>query len=205
MGTRFQQVSPAEITKQVVRTTFASDDGLSVPVSIYLGSQLGSKEIVNAIAEVLRVYGFSNISAMFQAPGSFYIHFEAGFKNKKCEEAHRSSEELKAALLRKKSPTDPHKRQAVKELHSSLLKCAEKKIRTGVMVGVIFLGTAIGGAISDLTKDTLKAWTVEEAPKADKFVAKEFPPSLANEFHNVVTRLIEASPQKSEVPPPGHK
>ena len=201
--TRQQTFGPVALgNKKWLRTNFPPDDDLFLPVSIYLDSSEGSAEMTKNVAEVLRAYGFNNIPRVYQAPGTFYIHFEAGFGSKDRKAARESKEELKADLLSKKPPKDLKKRRAVKKLNESVLRRAEKKLGTAIVAGVIFLGSIMGGVVTDLMKDDLKAWVVKQAPKADTFVAKELPPALATKFHTVVTKVIEESPHKSEVPPP---
>ena|SRR2546427_4760962 len=207
MGTFLRQVTPVALgEKEGFRTAFASDDDLRLPVSIYLDSGEGSEEIIKSVAEVLRAYGFSNISRVYQAPGTFYIHFEAEFKTNDRKAAHQSSEELKAVLLSKKPPADAQKSQAVKVLHESFWRRVGRKVGTGILIGCIYWATTVvGGVVTDLIKDEVKAVVVEQAPKVDKFVAQELSPALAIRFHRVVTDVIRNSQHCQELPFPWKK
>lgn len=203
MGTRFQTVRPlAQDEENWLRTTFASDDDFVLPVSIYLDSSEGAAEIIEDVAEVLRAYGFSNIPRVYQAPGSFYIHIEAGFRSKDREAARQCKKELKADLLNKKPPKHVTRQRAVKKMRASLLRRARKKLGTLVLVGVVFLG----GVFRDVVKDEVEALARENVPKAaqgaDKWVAKELPANVAGKFHSLVREYIERSPDKTEAPPP---
>jgi hypothetical protein len=207
MATLQQTVRPAALRNEKwLRTTFASDDDLFLPVSIYLDSREGSEEIIENVTEVLRAYGFSNIPRVNQAPGSFYIHIKAGFESKDREAARQSKKELKADLLSKKPPKNLKRQRSVKKLNASLLRRAQKRLGTAVLAGVVFLGSTLGGVIKDVVKDEIKILARERGPKVaqkvDTVVAKELPPGVAAKFHRVVREYIERSPDKLELPPP---
>lgn len=204
MGTILRQGTPVALgEKEGLRTAFASDGDLRLPVSIYLDSSKGSEEITKNVAEVLRAYGFSNISGVHQAPGTFYIHFEAGFKSNDRKAARQSREELKAVLLSKKPPADAQKSQAVKDLRVSFLRRVRRKMGTAILIGLTYWATTVvGGVITDMIKDEVKAVVVEQAPKVDKFVAQELSPALAIRFHGVVTTVIKNSQHNQELSPP---
>jgi hypothetical protein len=160
MATRFQQ--PQQVRQEEwQRTRFASDDDpLFLPVSIYLSSGEERQEIVDSVAEVLRAYGFSNIPGVHQAPGSFFIHIEAGFKNNDRQAARQSKEELKADLLKKKQPKTPKRRQATSKLNQSLWSGVKKKT-----VAIIVLGAVLLGDVSkDVIKDEIEALIKEQGP-----------------------------------------
>ena len=207
MVTRLQAVRPvAQGKENWLRTTFASDDDFILPVSIYLDSSEGAGEITENVAEVLRAYGFSNIPLVYQAPGSFYIHIEAGFKSKDREAARQSKKELKADLLSKIPPKNVKKQRAVKRLKASILRRTMKKVGTVILAGVVFMGGVLGGVAKDAVKNEIEALAREEGPKVtqkvDEWVAKELPPDVAARFHGLVREYIEKSPDKSELPPP---
>jgi hypothetical protein len=207
MVTRLQVVTPAaQGTEHWLRTTFASDDDFVLPVSIYLDSSEGAAEIIKNVAEVLRAYGFSNIPLVHQAPGSFYIHFEAGFGSKDREAARQSKKELKADLLSKTPPKNVKKQRAVKKLKGSILRRTMKKLKGVVLVGVVFMGGVLGGVAKDAVKDEIEALAREQGPqvtqKVDEWVAKELPADVAARFHGLVREYIERSSHKSELPPP---
>lgn len=207
MVTRLQAVRPlAQGKENWLRTTFASDDDFVLPVSIYLDSSEGAAEIIANVAEVLRAYGFSNIPLVYQAPGTFYIHIEAGFRNKDREAARQSKRELKADLLSKTPPKNVKKQRAVKKLKTSILRRTMKKVKTVVLVGVIFMGGVLTDVGKDAVKNEIETLAREQGPKVtqkvDEWVAKELPPDVAARFHGLVREYIERSHDKSEVPPP---
>jgi hypothetical protein len=207
MSTLLQTLPVAFSQKEALRTTFASDDDLFLPISIYLDSREGSKEIIEDIIEVVRAYDFNNISPVYQAPGSFYIHFKAGFKSDNHEAARQSKRELNADLLDKKPPAERKRRRTVKKLKGSFLRRARKKMGSAMLIGVVFVGSAIGGMAKDVAKDEIKAFIEEQLPrvaqKLDKVGAKELPPPLAAKFHEAIEYYITKSPDKSELHPPG--
>jgi len=203
MSTLQQTVLPTRLgEKEWLRTTFTPDEDLFIPVSIYLDSSEGSEQIIKDVADVLRAYGFTNIPSVNQAPGSFYIHFEAGFESKNREAARQSRKELKADLLSKKPPENPKRRRAVKKLNASLLKRTKKRLGAAVLAGVVFLGSALGGVVKDVVKDEIELQGPKVARLMDRIVAKELPPAVAAQFHKGVKDYIERSPHKVELPPP---
>lgn len=201
-------VSPKTELKKTLRTTFSTDDDLFLPVSIYLDSSEERSEIIASVAEVLRAYGFSNFASMYQAPGSFYIHIEAGFDSKDRQVARKRKEELKADLLSDKPSKHTARQRAVKKVKESLWKRAGKRLKTGVLFGTLFLGSVVGGVFKDVIKDESEKWLEQQGPnlvqKLDAVVAKDLPLPLAHSFHTAVKGYIEKSPHKSplEAPPP---
>jgi hypothetical protein len=210
MVTRLQTVTPVALGKENwLRTTFASDDDFVLPVSIYLDSSKGAAEITENVAEVLRAYGFTNIPRVYQAPGSFYIHIEKRFGSKDRQAARQCKKELKTDLLSEKPPKNPKRRRAVKELKGSLLRRAQKKLRTAVLLGVVLLGGVLGDVFKDALKDEIETLAREHGPKVaqelDQWVARELPSDVAAKIHALVREYVERSPNKLELPPPPEK
>jgi len=200
----------AQNSEQWLRTRFVSDDGdLFLPVSICLDSSEGREEIIENVVEVLRAYGFNKFGWMWQAPGSFFLHIEVRFGSGDREAARKSKKELNADLLTDKPPKHPARRRAVKKLKQSLWRRAGKKLKAAVVVGILFVGSAIGGALKDEMKGAIEKWLEQEGPSIvqglDTVVAKELPPTVAANFHKAVKEYIETSNDKSRLEPPPPK
>jgi hypothetical protein len=106
---------------------FGSDDDLSMKVSIYLDSQEGSDEIVGNVAGVLQAYGFTRFKPVTQAPGSWFISIEVGFKNTEKEQARKSKQAMEEDLGKESLPTDHQKSRAREEAEEIPFATTEKE------------------------------------------------------------------------------
>jgi hypothetical protein len=183
------------------------NDDVSLQVSGYLDSSEDRDEVLGDVTQVLRAYGFTDIAAISEAPGSYYFSLNVKFGKNDHQAAQKSKRQLEQDLLRDTPPgRPPQKRRAVRKLKKSLWSLAGKKLGAIILFGVTCLGTVALDIFEHEIEKEGENWLNNHGPeilrKADSVVTKELPPSAAKSFHEAVKEYIDKSPEKTELKPP---